>query len=42
MHQERDLFIRVTEDTMGELGESHPMLQHVTRPRGWNITGTSK
>jgi hypothetical protein len=28
-------------DTLGPLGEIHPMLQHVTRSRGWNITETS-
>jgi hypothetical protein len=33
MHQERDLLICATEDTMGPLGEIHPMLQHVTRSR---------
>jgi hypothetical protein len=33
MNQERDLLIRVTEDTLGPLGEIHPMLQHVTRSR---------
>jgi hypothetical protein len=38
MHQERDLLICVTEDTLGPLGEIHPVLQHVTRSRGWNIT----
>jgi hypothetical protein len=37
VHQEQDLLIRVTEDTLGPLGETHPMLQHVTRSRAWNI-----
>jgi hypothetical protein len=33
VNQERDLLIQVTEDTLGPLGEIHPMLQHVTRSR---------
>jgi hypothetical protein len=31
VNQEQDLLIQVTEDTLGPLGEIHPMLQHVTR-----------
>jgi hypothetical protein len=38
MHQEQDLLSHMTEDTLGPLGEIHPMLQCVTRSRGWNIT----
>jgi hypothetical protein len=36
--QEQDLLIQVTEDTLGPLGEIHPMLPHVTRSRrmGYN------
>jgi hypothetical protein len=41
VNQERDFLIQVTEDTLGPLNEIHPMLQHVTRSRGWNITGMS-
>jgi hypothetical protein len=41
VNQERDLPIRVMEDTLGPLGEIHPMLQYVTRLWWWNITGTS-
>jgi hypothetical protein len=41
VNQERDLLIRVTEDTLGPLGEIHPMLQYVTTSRGCDIMGTS-
>jgi hypothetical protein len=33
VNQERDLLIQLTKDTLGPLGEIHPMSQHVTRSR---------
>jgi hypothetical protein len=39
MNEERDLLIQVTEDTLGPLGEIHPMLQHVTRSRRMGYHG---
>jgi hypothetical protein len=42
VHQEQGLLIRMTEDTLGPIGEIHPILQHVTRSQGYNIMGTSK
>jgi hypothetical protein len=39
VNQERYLLIQVTEDTLGPLGEIHPMLQHVTRSRRMGYHG---
>jgi hypothetical protein len=39
VNQERDLLIQVIEDTLGPLGEIHPMLQHVTRSQRMGYQG---